>query len=91
MTQRWIMYAQQIMPGNLSFRVTSHESLAWCKESLDRFSRAIHTDDVCATLYTYSDDAWKSAREYEDIGCPFDYPDRIIERGPRGGLVVKNV
>lgn len=85
---RWIMYASQNFPGSMSFRVTCHESLEWCKESLEDFGRAVHAD-VSAFLYAYSDEAWKSAREYEEIGCPFDYPDRLIERGPRGGWRVE--
>jgi hypothetical protein len=88
--QRWIVYAQQIMPGNQSFRVTCHESLEWCKESFRRFSDAIGTDDVSASLYAYSDEAWQAAREFEGIGCPLDYPDRQIDRGPRGALVISN-
>lgn len=89
MTNRWIMYASQDMPGNTSARVTCHESLEWCKESLEQFSRAIHANDVSATLYPYSDDDWQEARNFEDVGCPFDYPSRIIERGPRGGLRIE--
>lgn len=88
MANRWIMYAQINMPGNISFRVTAHESLEWCKASLDTFSRNVGDDNVSATLYAYSEEAWKSAREYEEIGCPLDYPDRIIERGPRGALKI---
>lgn len=87
---RWIMYASIVMPGNQSSKLTCHESLEWCKKSLESFSEQCGMDTVYATLYAYSDDAWLSAREYEDIGIPFDCPDRIIERGPKGGLVVKN-
>lgn len=90
MANRWIMYAQINMPCNQSFRVTAHESLEWCKASLDKFSRAVGDDNVSATLYTYTDEAWRSAREFEEVGCPLDCADRIIERGPRGALRMVN-
>jgi hypothetical protein len=85
---RWIMYAHQDNYGGQSFRVTAHESLQWCKASLEEFSRALMEENVSATLYAYSDEAWRSAREYEDIGCPFDYPDYVIKRGPRGAFTI---
>lgn len=85
---RWIMYASANMPGNLSFQVTCHESLEWCVESLERFERACGMD-VSASLYVFDDEAWKAARKFQDVGCPFDYPDRLIERGSRGGWRVE--
>ena len=87
---RWIMYASQNIPGNQSFRLTCHESLARCVESLDQFSRDIYADDVSAWLYVFDDESWYEARRYEDTGCPFDYPARLIERGPRGGWRVQS-
>lgn len=86
MQNRWIMYASQVMPGNTSFRLSCHQSLDWCKDSLAQFSREIYADDVYATLYPFTEEMWAEARKYEETGCPFDYPSKIIERGPRGAL-----
>ena len=85
----WIVYFHQNgigggMPGELS-RV---RSLDEAKGALETFSREVYHDDVSATLYAYSDEAWESAEDFREVGCPFDYPDRLIERGPRGGLKV---
>lgn len=79
---RWIMYAFDSFGG---FRVTAHESLDWCKESLAKFS--LNTGDyrVSASLYPYTDEDWKVAREYQNVGCPFDYPTKVIERGRLSG------
>jgi hypothetical protein len=82
------MYASQDIPGSQSFRVTSHESLTWCTESLRKLAKALDTDNVSATLYMFSGPAWDKAREFERIGCPFDYPAKVINRGPRGGFRV---
>jgi hypothetical protein len=84
------MYAQQVMPGNMSFRVTCHESLEWCTTSLERFATAVYTDDVTADLYPVTDEDWQLAREYETVGCPFDYPSKTIDRGARGALRITN-
>lgn len=86
---RWIMYAETAIPGQ--FRVTAHESLKWCKASLERFSRDVGMEGVSANLYPYSDEDWKEAREFEKDGCPFDYPTYQIERGPRGALRIENL
>lgn len=85
---RWIMYIQQNIPGNLSFDVHRVDSLADAREQFAEYCAAVGSDECSATLYAYSDDAWKSAEEFREIGCPLDCPDRIIERGPRNGIVV---
>ena len=86
---RWIMYAQIDMAGNQSFRVTAHKSLEWCKTSLEKFARTMGMD-VSATLYPFDDESWKLARDFQDVGCPFDYASRKIERGPRGAFHIEN-
>ena len=86
---QWIMYAHQNaygggMPGDLS-RVTSINA---AKDALETFAREVYSDNVSATLYAYSDEAWAEAEDFRDVGCPFDYPDRLLELGPRGGVKV---
>lgn len=87
---RWIVYVQQNIPGDLSFTLSRVSSLEAAREAIAEFSRDVGYDDCSATLYPYSEDTWREAQEFEDVGCPFDYPDRIIERGPRGGWRVAN-
>lgn len=88
---RWIMYSHQGFPGDMFPRVTCHESLEWCKASLWRFSRETGAyEQASATLYPFTAEDWQQARNFEDVGCPFDYPSKVIEFGPRGGLVVQN-
>ena len=85
---QWIMYAQQNIPGNISFDLSRVKSLDEAKRALETFSRAVYCDDVSATLYAYSDEAWAEAEDFRSVGCPFDYPDRLIERGTRGAMKV---
>lgn len=42
------------------------------------------------SLYGYTTKDWWEAKGFETIGCPFDYPWKISERGPRGGLKLVN-
>lgn len=86
---RWIAYTQQTIPGSLSFDLSRHTSLAGAVEHVDQLSHEWLYVDCSATLYAYSAEAWERAEEFRDIGCPFDYPDRLIERGPRGGWRVE--
>lgn len=87
---RWIMYVSQNTPGNLSFTLERVTSLDAARFAYADYCRAVYTDECSATLYTYTDEAWAEAEDFRDTGCPFDYPDRLIERGPNGGIVVKN-
>lgn len=88
---RWIMYSFVGMPGETTGRLTCHESLEWAKESLRDFSRNTYSYEAAyATLYPFTPEAWSEAREFETSGCPFDYPSKLIEFGPKGGLRVTN-
>jgi hypothetical protein len=87
---RWIGYTSQNIPGNQSFDLGFYMSLTEAKDAYVNFCKAVGTDECTMTLYsTVGDDVeWmvERAREFADVGCPFDYPDRIIERGPLGGV-----
>ena len=85
---QWIMYAQQNMAGGQSFDLSRVTSIGAAKSALETFAREVCSDDVSATLYAYSDEAWTEAEDFRDVGCPFDYPDRLLELGPRGGVKV---
>lgn len=85
---RWIGYTMMNIPGNLSFELDRFTSLEQARQGFIKFCKETGYDESHTALYAYSDEGWESAREFEGVGCPFDYPDRIIERGPRGGVVI---
>uniref|UniRef100_A0AAU3I9F0 Uncharacterized protein n=1 Tax=Streptomyces sp. NBC_01393 TaxID=2903851 RepID=A0AAU3I9F0_9ACTN len=87
---RWIMYVSQNMPGNLSFDLHRVHSIAEARETFAAFCSAVGTDDCSASLYAYAPEDWASAEDFRTVGCPFDYPSMVIERGPRGGIVTAN-
>jgi hypothetical protein len=82
---RWIMYLNHPMSG---FEVERMESLEGAKDALHHYQVATGMNDSDASLYPYTAEDWAEAREYEEIGCPFDYPSYIVENGPRGGIKV---
>lgn len=85
---QWIMYTAQSIPGGLSFDLDRATSLADAKAKFEKFCRDAWTTDCSATLYAYSDESWAQAQDFRKVGCPFDYPDRLIERGRNGGIKV---
>lgn len=85
---RWIIYLHHPMG---SFDVRREYSLSDCKRALRLYARDTFTyEQASASLYAYSEEAWSEAKEYEDVGCPFDCPDKLIEFGPKGGIRVTN-
>lgn len=92
MRNRWIGYTQQHIPGNQSFTLGFYSSLNEAKDAYVAFCEGVGSDNCSMTLYyTGKDDSmFTLAKEYEPFGCPFDYPDRLIERGPRGGVRISN-
>ena len=86
---RWIMYISQNIPGNTLFDLQRVTSLDAARVAFADFCRAVYSDECSATLYAYTDEGWTEAESFRDTGCPFDYPDRVIERGPMGGIVAR--
>lgn len=87
---RYIMYASQDIPCNPSFDLSRVASLDNARREYARFCDAVGTDECSARLYAYSDEAWESAEQFRDVGCPFDYPDYVIERGALNGIRVSH-
>ncbi len=83
------MYAHHDIPTG-RWELIGATSLVTCKDALEEFARNTGSDQVSASLYAFDQAAWELAKEFEDIGCPFDYPCKLIQRGPRGALVVSN-
>src|SRR5687768_14972661 len=87
---RWVSYTQQNIPGNQSFDLGFHSSLDSAREAYLSYCDAVGTDDASMSLYYVPprerDEMTSSAKEFEGIGCPFDYPSKTVERGPRGGV-----
>jgi len=90
MPDRWIGYIQQNIPGSFSFEVRFFPRLSNARMWYENYCYNVGNNDCSMTLYYAGNDQsmYDLAKEYEDIGCPFDYPDRVIERGPRGGIKV---
>ena len=44
--------------------------------------------ECSGSLYVYDDESWALALEFAGVGNPFDYPDKVIESGPNGGIRV---
>lgn len=86
MKYKWIMYVAQSIPGNMSFELERATSDEHAKTLFTNYRDAVGGGECNATLYAYDGEAWESAEEFRDIGCPFDYPDRTVEVGPRGGV-----
>ncbi len=83
----WIGYFHQNAyggPGELMRFTSLHTAIAVYREICE----ALGSTDCSMSLYAYSDDAWELAGEFDGIGCPFDHPDRLIERGPHNGVVL---
>lgn len=86
---RWIVYLYVNSPAG-SWDVVQAKNLREAVSALETWSEQMGTDDVSASLYPFTPDDWQSAMNFRDTGCPFDYPTKVIERGPRGGFSVKN-
>jgi len=89
----WVCYTSQNVYSG-SECLTFHTSLKEAVEEYKDYCKGAGTNDCTMRLY-YTHEAHegrmvKAALEFEGIGCPFDYPDRMIERGPRGGVKVVN-
>lgn len=88
---RWIMYLHTPMPGDTSVTLRRVTSLTNALLELANFELASGFQGQCtATLYPYSEEDWKEAEEFATKGCPFDYPSKVIERGPNGGMWIVN-
>lgn len=86
---KWIMYLHTPMPGDTSVTLRRVTSLAQALTEVANFELATGFHDQCgAALYSYSEEGWQVAEEFATSGCPFDYPSKIIERGPKGGMKV---
>lgn len=87
----WICYTSQNAFGG-SECLTFQTSLKEAVNEYKAYCEAVGTNDCTMTLYyTHKADDGRmvaSALEFEGVGCPFDYFDRRIERGPRGGVKV---
>lgn len=87
-TYRWIMYVRHPMGG---FELSRVETLDHAALDVCQYTDNTGTyEGVTASLYPYSAEDWADAKEYEDTGCPFDYPSKLIEFGPRGGARITN-
>lgn len=90
---QWISYTNQEGAGCRVDDVKYHESLSKARDAYVQYCDDVGVNTCYMRLYFVPDgidgiDMMASAEEFRDIGCPFDYPDMVVERGPRGGVVV---
>lgn len=91
---RWIVYLHQ--PFGYFIEPERVENLADAVALWRRFKNDVgdpveHSGEGCsAFLYPYDSQSWQDAMEFADTGNPFDYPSKVIERGPRGGARLTN-
>jgi len=93
---RWIAYFHNPLGG---FDVERYESIEAAKAGLvsycqdTGFYHDLQTSGqygCSGALHPYSKEDWAEAKEYEEIGCPFDCPSKVMSRGPMGGVKVEN-
>ena len=93
---RWIMYLQTPQGA---FEVQRIHNLADARTALVQYGRAtgfyqdlqVSGQYGCSGyLYPYSDEDWAEASEFLEIGNPFDYPSKLVENGPKGGVNITN-
>lgn len=93
---RWIVYLEHPMGGFELDRATSldhagRQLVAYCEATGYYADLQVNGNYGCtASLHPYTEEDWAEAEEYGDIGCPFDYPSKLVRRGPRGGTVIEN-
>lgn len=87
---RWIMYTSQNSFSD-SFDLTRHASLKDARGHYEDYCKAVGANDCHATLYGHDEESWAEALDFKDVGCPFDYPAKVIERGPNGGVRVEDM
>lgn len=81
----YIAYACRDVPGDRSFELLRFRKESEALDHLRELERETG-DEWSMSLHGYSTKDWFEAKSFEDVGCPFDYPWKISERGPRGGL-----
>lgn len=95
-TYRWIMYLHNPLGG---FDVERHTTLTDTKQALIEYGRntGFYQDlqvggqyGCSGSLYPYTEQNWADALEFKTSGCPFDYPSKLVENGPRGGVRITN-
>jgi hypothetical protein len=68
-------------------------SLAQAKVVFEQFRKdagwSVGEENNVMEIYCYDEEGWESAKHFEGIGCPFDYPSYRLIVGPRGGTVLE--
>lgn len=84
---KYIAYwGQPMFPGSEPY---PYRSLKELREGFLEYCKGVGVDDCSGPVYGWSEEAWESAVEFAGVGCPFDYPWFIVERGPRGGIKIE--
>lgn len=66
-----------------------YKNLRDLKAGFLEYCEGVGVDDCSGPVYGWTEESWESAVEFQGIGCPFDYPWLLVDRGPRGGVRVE--
>lgn len=87
---RWILYVQINGIPSGPPDPERFGSLAEVRDHVEQFQMDHNHTDVTGFLYGYGPEEWETAQEFAGIGTPFDYPAKVAEVGPRGGITIRN-
>lgn len=79
----YILYVEQNFPGNVTFDLHEVNDVTTARELVEAAADELMID-CTGRIYPWTEENWALAREYANIGCPFDYPDFVVERDDNG-------
>lgn len=86
----YLVYVQSNTPSGSGSGPLQATSLAEAEDLFGLFVLGSFDEQATASVYAFPYSEYRvalaTAREYADLGCPFDYPDFVIRVGPRGGI-----
>jgi hypothetical protein len=88
---RYIAYVGTGLPGDMSPGMMPVDTVADAREYLRGYAKRSGLSSVHLSLYVCLGDAdmWQTARDFSDIGIPFDYADYTMTIGESGGVLVE--
>lgn len=90
---RYIAYVSTGLVGDITPGMMPVSSIREAVDYLRGYSeRTSYLNDVTPSISLYAcmfdADMWATARDFSDVGCPFDYPSYVLSVGARGGIKV---
>jgi hypothetical protein len=88
---RYIAYVGTGLPGDMSPGMMPVATVADAREYLRGYATRSGLSSVHLSLYVCLGDAdmWQTARDFSDVGIPFDYADYTMTISEHGGVLVE--